>query len=85
MRGIRENLAKELPTFYGTQRFITVLKAHRWKLPWSISVHSHRVYPFKAEWYLYVPPALPISNCAFWLYGSSVSLDVNSDYFFEQR
>jgi hypothetical protein len=44
-----------------------------------------KYYPFKAEWKLYVPSALPISNCAFCIYGFYMSFDLNSDYFLEQR
>jgi hypothetical protein len=44
-----------------------------------------RSQPFKAEWQLYVPPALPASNCAFCIYVSCMNLDVNSDYFLKQR
>jgi hypothetical protein len=37
--------------------------------------------PFKTQWQLYTPPVLPISNCAVYIYGPCMSLDVNSDYF----
>jgi hypothetical protein len=41
--------------------------------------------PYKAEWQLNVPPASQISNCAFCIYRSFMSLEVNSDYFLDQR
>jgi hypothetical protein len=37
-------------------------------------------HPFKAQWELYVPPALKISLCAFCIYGFSYVLAVNRDY-----
>jgi hypothetical protein len=40
--------------------------------------------PFKAEWELYVPPALPVSKYAFCIYECCIVLGVNSKYFLKQ-
>jgi hypothetical protein len=42
-------------------------------------------YPFKAEWYLYVPDPLAISKFAFSVYGFCMVVIVSSDYFLKQR
>jgi CO dehydrogenase/acetyl-CoA synthase gamma subunit (corrinoid Fe-S protein) len=34
---------------------------------------------------LYVPPVLPVTNCAFCTYGSCMILGVNIDYSLKQR
>jgi hypothetical protein len=39
---------------------------------------------FKAQWQLYVPPALTISNCIF-IHVFRMILTVNTDYFLKQR
>jgi hypothetical protein len=53
---------------------------------WSGIVKKYRLYlPFKAQWELYVPAALTISNWAFCIYVFRMILTVNSDYFLKQR
>jgi hypothetical protein len=39
----------------------------------------------KAEWKLYVPPGLPVSNSTFYIYGSCMILIVNSDRFLRRH
>jgi hypothetical protein len=38
------------------------------------------IYPFRAQWELYVPPALTIINYAFCIYGFRMILTANIDY-----
>jgi hypothetical protein len=66
--------------------FYNLLVLVRNAVTWHIAACSYRVdKPFKAQWELYVPPALTISNCAFCIYGSCMIFNVNSDYFLEQH
>jgi hypothetical protein len=41
-------------------------------------------YPFTAQWEVYVPPALTISSCAFYVYGFCMILSVKGNYFLKQ-
>jgi hypothetical protein len=38
--------------------------------------------PFKAQWQVYVPPALTVSNSAFCVYGFRI---INEDYLLKER
>jgi hypothetical protein len=49
--------------------------------PWL----NERILLFKAEWYLYVPPALTISNSTFYIYVFCMILNVNSDHFLKRH
>jgi hypothetical protein len=52
----------------------------------AISINTCiRLKPFKAEWQLYVPPALTITNVAFCIYGFRMILCVSSDHFLKQH
>jgi hypothetical protein len=51
----------------------------------SGTIHHATFELLPLVWCLYVPPALPISNSPFCIYGSCMILTVNSDYFLKQR
>jgi hypothetical protein len=42
---------------------------------------SDKILTIKVEWQLYVPPVLPVSNCAVCIYGSCLVLGVNNDHY----
>jgi hypothetical protein len=60
-----------------------LLVPHRAKCP----QHPVLIYlkPFKADWYLYAPATLTISNSAFCVYGFHMILSVNRDYLLKQH
>jgi hypothetical protein len=63
--------------FYGKEslnllmRFLSRCCKYEFELSWS------EYQPFKAQWQLYVPPALTINNSAFCIYGFRTILTVN--------
>jgi hypothetical protein len=60
------------------------VRRRRGLAPWKVR-NTCADQPFRAQWELYVPPALTISNCAFCIYGFCMILTINIDYFLKRR